>query len=49
MWAQVSLVSPAWLGLCCFQDAGMFRPLRPGSDGPPPLHVKVTLRVEGLL
>lgn len=29
MWAQVSLVSPAWLGLCWCQDAA-FRALRPG-------------------
>lgn len=26
MWAQVSLVSPVWLGLHRFQDAGALRP-----------------------
>lgn len=26
MWAQVSLVSPVWLGLHRFQDAGGLRP-----------------------
>lgn len=30
MWAQVSLVSPAWLGLRWCQDAGTFRAHRPG-------------------
>ncbi len=28
MWARVSLVSPAWLGLRWCQDAGAFRALR---------------------
>lgn len=48
MWAQVSLVSLAWLGLRCFQDAGVFRPLDvgPGSDGSPLLYVKVKLQVK---
>lgn len=29
MWARVSLVSPAWLGLCWCQDASASRALRP--------------------
>lgn len=51
MWTQVSLVSPAWLGLCYSQDTGMFRPLNvgPGSDGPPLHYVKVKLQVKVLL
>lgn len=36
MWARVSLVSPAWLGLRWCQDAGAFRATSdPGCDGRP--------------
>lgn len=51
MWAQVSRVSPARLGLHCFQDADVFGPLDvgPGSVGPPLLFVKVKPRGQGVV